>query len=274
MALLAVYLISILVFILPPRLLDPLWQLSTIKIAVEAAPIPLLGMVLLHLAAYLCPENLKIERRKESWARLAILASLGFLLIVPLQGHAVWTSYRRSNSVADQQQASATKRADAVRQTIEQATSSEDLQQRLLDLQRRNILRNLDIKRFPAIPLPSLKQQLLAQVNQAEGEFKARNAPVDPATTNRITRESLRVMVSSFAFSLAFAACAQRRNSPVPLLMELPFLPGRLIASLMPRRARPGQGGAGLNFLKSPSKREAEFFESLAQPKDETPPSP
>ncbi len=273
MALFAVYLVSVLAFILPPRLLDPLWQLSSIKVAVEAAPIPLIGLALLHLGAYLCPQQTQLQNRRKVLARWAILAALGFLLIVPLQGHAVLKSYRRSNSAATQQQASATQRADAVRLAIEQATSSEDLQNRLLDLQRRNVLLNLDIKRFEAIPLPSLKRQLLAQLDQAEGQFKARVAPIDTATSDRITRETLRITVSSFAFALAFAACAQRKNSTVPFLVELPSLPARLLASLLPRRSRSGQGSAGLNFLKSPSKREAEFFESLAHPKDETPPS-
>ena len=230
MALLIVYVISVLAFILPPRLMDPLWQLSSIKIAVEAAPLPLLGLALLHLAAYLCPANLGLQRRREAWARLAILASLGFLLSIPLQGHAVWTSYRLSNSVANQQQASATERAEGVRQAIEQATSTADLQKRLQALQRPDLRISLDASRIPSIPLPQLKRQLLSRLDQAEGQFKARVAPIDPATSERITRESLRVMVSSIAFAIAFATLAQRKNvtvqggessGAVPLLTDL-----------------------------------------------------
>ncbi|MEA5414012.1 HpsJ family protein [Synechococcus sp. BA-132 BA5] len=273
MALFAVYLISVLAFILPPRLLDPLWQLSSIKIAVEAAPIPLLGLALLHLAAYLCPANLRLQRRRDALARLAILASLGFLLIVPLQGHVVWTSYRRSNSVANQQQANATERAEAVRQAIEQATSTADLQKRLQALQRPDLRISLDASRIPSIPLPQLKRQLLSRLDQAEGQFKARVAPIDPATSERITRESLRVMVSSIAFAIAFAALAQRKNSIVPFLVEVPDLPGRLLASLRPRRAGAGQVSAGMPFQKSASQREAEFFASLAPPEEEEPPA-
>ncbi|MCP9858750.1 MULTISPECIES: HpsJ family protein [unclassified Cyanobium] len=273
MALFAVYLISVLAFILPPKLLDPLWQLSSIKIAVEAAPIPLLGLALLHLAAYLYPANLRLQRRRDALARLAILASLGFLLIVPLQGHVVWTSYLRSNSVASQQQASATERGNAVRQAITQATSTEDLQKRLLALQRPDLRITLDPERFPAIPLPQLKRQLLSRVDQAEGQFKARVAPIDPATGERITRESLRVMISSMAFAIAFATLAQRKNSIVPFLVEVPDLLGRLWASLRPRRAGTGQARPGMPFQKSASKREEEFFESLAPPEKEEPPA-
>jgi hypothetical protein len=273
MSLFAVYLASVLVFIVPPRWFDPLWQLNTIKFAVDAASIPLLGLALLHLAAYLSPDGLQLQRRRETLARMAILASLGFLLMVPLQAHAVWKSYRMTTSASTRQQASATKRADAVRQAIEKASSAEDLQKRLLGLQRPDLRIDFDETPLPALPLPQLKRQLLDQLNKAEGQFKLRYAPPAPATTDRITRESLRVMASSLAFSIGFAACAQRRNSSVPLLMELPSLPGGLIGSLLPRRRRPGNGSTGLSFLKSPSQREEELLKSLAPPDEETPPT-
>ncbi len=273
MALFAVYLISVLAFILPPRLLDPLWQLSSIKTALEAAPIPLLGLVLLYLAAYLWPANLRLQRRREALARLAILASLGFLLMVPLQGHAVWTAYRRSNSVANQQQASATVRADAVRQAIEQATSVDDLQKRLLALQGPDLRITLDARRIPAIPLPQLKRQLLSRLDQAEGQFKARVGPIDPATSERITRESLRVMLSAIAFAIAFATLAQRKNSLVPFLIEVPDLLGSLMASLRAPGAWTDQVRARMPFQKPASQREAEFFASLAPPEEDDEPS-
>jgi hypothetical protein len=272
-ALLIFYVISVLAFILPPRLLDPIWQLSSIKIAVEAAPLALLGLALLHLAAYLCPANLGLQRRREALARLAILASLGFLLCIPLQGHAVWTAYRRSNSVANQQQASATQRGDAVRQAIEQASSTDDLQKRLLALQQPELRISIDPGQFSAIPLPQLKRQLLSRLDQAEGQFKARVAPIDPATSERITRESLRVMVSAIAFAIAFATLAQRKNSLVPFLIEVPDLLGSLMASLRAPGAWTDQVRARMPFQKPASQREAEFFASLAPPEEDDEPS-
>jgi hypothetical protein len=188
-----------------------------------------------------------------------------------LQSHAVWESYRRSNAVTVQQQATATQRADAVRPAIDLATNAEDLQKRLLALRQEDLRISLDPKRFKAaIPLPTLRRQLLAQLNQAEGQFKARFARPEPVVIERVVRESVRVMGSSLVFSIAFAALGQRRNSSVPFLLELPTLPGRLLASLRPRRARPAQGSAALSFLKSPSRREEEFFLSLA-PEEEDP---
>lgn len=274
LALFAVYLVSVLAFILPPRLLDPLWQLSSIKIAVESAPIPLLGLALLHLAAYIFPADIRLQRRRNALARLAILASMGFLLIIPLQGHAVWTSYHQSTTVAGQRQTNATKLAGNIRLAIEQATSAEDLQKRLVALLRSDLRITLDARKFSSIPLPQLKQQLLGQLDKAEGQFKAKFAPLDPAATERITRETLRMMVSSVAFAIAFAAFAQRKNSIVPFLVEVPSLPGLLIGSLLPGLARSDQGIVGMTFPKSASKREEDFFASLAPPDDEPPVPP
>ena len=53
MALFVAYLVSVLAFILPLRLLAILWQLSSIKIVIEAAPIPLIGLAMHHLAGRL-----------------------------------------------------------------------------------------------------------------------------------------------------------------------------------------------------------------------------
>jgi hypothetical protein len=268
LTLFAVYGAAVLASILPPRLLDPLWQLSSTRITVEAAPIPLLGLALLHLAAYLSPANLPLQRRRDALARLAVPVSLAFLLIVPLQGQAVWRSYQLANAVADQQQASTGERADRVRFAIEQATSPEDLQRRLLALQRPDLRIQLDPSRFPTIPLPVLKRQLLSQLDQAEGQVKARFAPIDPATADRITRESLRVIASSIAFAAGFAACAQRKGQLVPFLVEWPSLLAHLNPLELWRRARTGRGKGGMALRRSAAAREAEFFESLAPPED------
>lgn len=261
-----VYLISVLAFSLPPRLLDPLWQLSTIKLLIEAAPIPLLGLALLHLASYLNPQDDRLQKRRDGLSRLAILACLGFVLIVPLQGFTVWRSSRLSNAIADEQQASATQRAETVRQAIQQASSADDLQKRLLALQRPDLQIRLNTEQFPSLPLPELKRRLLSQLDQAEGQFKARFSRLDPGTNERLLRESLRVMISSIALAIAFAALAQRENSPVPFLVELP--------SLLARPRWPGGSSAALPYRNSSAKREEEFFASLAAEEEDPHPRP
>jgi hypothetical protein len=73
-------------------------------------------------------------------------------------------------------------------------------------------------------------------------------------------------MVSSVALAIAFAALAQRRNSPVPFLVEWPALLGRLSGR--------GQSGAAMPFRNSSARREEEFLASLAPPEEEGRPGP
>ncbi|MCT0207389.1 hypothetical protein KQ305_06660 [Synechococcus sp. CS-1332] len=186
----------------------------------------------------------------------AVPVSLAFLLIVPLQIHAVWRSYQLSNAVAEQQQA----------RTIKQATEKEELQRRLLALQRPDLRIGLDPSRFPTIPLPALKWQLLSQLDQAEGQVKGRFAPIDPATADRITLESLRVMVSSTSLAAGFADYTQPKNQLGPSWSS-----GRPCWI-----ARPGGGQscAAIPFQKSAAKRAEEFCPSLAPPEEDPCPGP
>ncbi len=68
-------------------------------------------------------------------------------------------------------------------------------------------------------------------------------------------------MVSSIALTIALAALAQRRNSPVPFLVEQPTLLGRLSGR--------GQSSAAMPIRNAAAKREEEFFASLAPPEEE-----
>jgi hypothetical protein len=152
----------------------------------------------------------------------------------PLQGFTVWRFCRLSNAVSYQQQARATQRAETVRQAIQQATSADDLQKRLLALQRPDLQIRLNTDQFPFMPLPELKQRLLSQPDQAEGQVKEKFSRLDPGSNDRWLRESLSVMVSSIALAITIAALGQRRNSPVPFLIERQGLLGRLSGGGLP----------------------------------------
>ncbi len=273
-ALIVVYLAGLLTSILPPRILDPVWQLSAIKVFIESAALPLLSLGLIHLAAFLAPHDNRLKRRREAMARMAILAALGFLLIIPLQSYLVWKTYTDTKASVTTQQSEFTAKAESIRQAVELSSSPQDLQKRLQALQGPGLRIRFDQANFSAIPLALLKQQILSQLNQSEGRFKSTIRDPDQNAVEGVIRASLKTIISAAAFAVAFAAGAQRNRSPVPFLVEVPSLPGHMIRSLRPRRSRPGQGNAGTGFLKSPSRREEELFMSLAPPEDEEPPAP
>ena len=92
LALLAVFIATLLPQLLPPRLLDPQWQLTLCGVMAENGVLPLMALGLLLLASYLDPANLWVLAIRFISSELAGLASVGFLLLIPLQIFAVVTS--------------------------------------------------------------------------------------------------------------------------------------------------------------------------------------
>ena len=70
--------------LLPARLLDAAWQLQVGGVLINASPFPLIGLVLLHLAASLDPRDPLLAQRRRLAARLAVAVALGYLLLAPL----------------------------------------------------------------------------------------------------------------------------------------------------------------------------------------------
>jgi len=70
--------------LLPVCLLDAAWQLRVGGVLINAAPFPLIGLVLLHFAASLDPGDALLVNRRRLAAQLATLVALGYLLLAPL----------------------------------------------------------------------------------------------------------------------------------------------------------------------------------------------
>ena len=73
----------------PIAILAPAWQLRVGAALINSAPLPLTGLVFLHLAVYLDQQDELLVRRRRIAAALALPVALGFLLLVPLLGTAV-----------------------------------------------------------------------------------------------------------------------------------------------------------------------------------------
>lgn len=86
-----VFLTSVVPLFLPPRLLDPAWQLLAINTLFTASPFPLLATCCLLLGRSPDPRAVLTSRMLQGGMRLAArLASIGFVLLVPLQISALW----------------------------------------------------------------------------------------------------------------------------------------------------------------------------------------
>lgn len=203
--------------LLPPAFLNSSWQLRAIRTILDSSFLPLLGLGLLHLAGYLDPQNLALQNRRKLAARLAILAVLGFLLIVPLQLTAAWRTVAAANANASRQLARANETFNILRDIIVQAPSLNDLQERLDNQESRGVQLNLEEK---GVSLEQTKQELLEQLIVVRDAVIARVSKPDRQSTEALARETIRVVISALALALAFAAGAQRKGSTVPLLVE------------------------------------------------------
>lgn len=202
---LAVFLAALLAALLPIRPIDPTWQLAVIASLVNNGGFALISLVLLHFASEREPANGRWQARCTTYRQLAIAATLGFLLLVPLQAFATWKLLAASRAVSTEQQRQVAERFGALREAIRTAPSPADLQARLRQLDGPS-LQPADLGQ----PLPQLRQQLLVAVQQAEANLRSQLPAIDPERKWGFLRESLRVVVSALAFAFAFGAAAHR----------------------------------------------------------------
>lgn len=218
LVLIALFLTTVAGTLWPLRLLDPGWQLRVGGSLINTSPLALTGLALLHLAAAQDPLAPWLRRRRQLAARLAIGVSLGFLLLVPLLSTAVLrqqAEQSRSRVVLGR----STAQLQALRQAVVAASSPQDLSQRLAAL----AATRLDDTALN-LPLPQLKQQLLARLDQAAAQLRRARTTTPRPDRWALAGEMLRTALACLALSVGFASLGRRRGAEVSLLLELQFL--------------------------------------------------
>ena len=199
----------------PLQLLDPAWQLRLAGTLINSAPFPLLGLALLQIAAELGPHDPLLKSRARLCAQLAVAAALGFLLL-PLQTIAGLQTSRTANNAQAARIQGAEAKLKALRQAVAGAASNADLNQQLQKLQG-PVLGPADI----AQPLPLLKAQVTAVLDQAALQISREREASQPRTPLLLLPELLRNALASLALALGFAALARRPGEPRTVLQEL-----------------------------------------------------
>ena len=109
------------------------WQAKFVEVLVNDGLLAFLGFVMIHLAVILQPKHFGLRRRLSLVRRLAVLAVLGYMLLVPMLLSSTFTGIvatrsKRTNYI--QQSA----RLGDIRESIQKATSVQDLDLRLQNL--------------------------------------------------------------------------------------------------------------------------------------------
>jgi hypothetical protein len=172
--------------ILPIRLKDPAWILSSADSLTRFMFLPLVGMLLLRIGAALAVPYRRVHARSRFFSRLALFAAIGYLLLVPLIGFANWRMVRMIQLRQQLQSKRINTNNQLLSQAIDASTSAKDLQ-----------------LRFQAIGAPPLPEALINQpfviVKKQAKDFisQAANATKFRATTPA-SPEVVRIYWQSF----------------------------------------------------------------------------
>ena len=237
----------------PVQLLNPAWQLRLAGSLVNGAPFALLGLALLQIAVELGPHDPFLQRRQRLCSQLAVAAALGFLLLVPLQGVAGLQQSRSSTSAQSFRISGAERRLVALRQAVAGAASNADLNQQLQKLQG-PVLGPADL----AQPLPLLKAQVAAVLDQAAQQIARERQATPPADPWRLLPELLRNGIACLALALGFAALAVRPGAEVSLLQEWQGGWGQWKRRLRQRRGSRHGGISDEEYIRQLSEQEPE----------------
>lgn len=223
LVLFTLYLTIVLDALVPPRLLDAAWQIRVVGALLNAAGFPLVGLALLHLAADLHPNDPRLEDRRRLCARLAVPVALGFLLLIPLQGHAAWRQRASALASRDTRFEQANARLQRLRTAVDRSASTEDLRRELAALQAPGISA-ADLEK----PLPELKAQLNTLITQTQARIRTQSSDAGSEGILPLVQQLLRNTIASLALAIGFAALGRRHGVEVSALEEGRFLAGRL----------------------------------------------
>ena len=130
LCLLAIFALHLLPVLIESRPLQADWQGIFVATVVDHAPEAFLGFVLLHLAVLINPRKQPLRQRLRLVRHFAVFATVGFLLLIPLQ--AVSSASQMRTLKTDQMDFLAqTQRLTELRQFIQQTNSAIGIEQRL-----------------------------------------------------------------------------------------------------------------------------------------------
>ena len=220
LVLMLAYLLLVLASAFPLRLLNPAWQVQFTGAIVDNAAIPLLGLTLLHLAAFFDPEDEWLQARLGWLARLAVLASLGFLLLIPLRAYNIWALTDVVGNVQERRLDEASSRLSRLREAVRSATSKEDLAVRLQAAKAPPLPAAL-----AAQPLETIRADMNRSFDRLEAAVKQRRqqgARKQPAQSrSNLLIANGRQILTSLLYAVAFAAAGQRPSSAFSFLDDV-----------------------------------------------------
>ena len=214
--LLLVYCVFVVRAALPLQLLNIVWQIQLSTSVVEYAPIALLGVIMICLSSFLDQGNEDLLKRQQAVSKLALIASVGFFLLIPLRIFHVFAYQQTIGNVQNRQVAQGLSRVKKIKDAVNQARSAQDLEGRLKALSAPPLPEALRRR-----SLPDLKEGLLRSLNQVEGQFQKRKPQPGKEKELNSYLSNGKMMLTALLYAAAFAAAGQRSNSDENFLDEI-----------------------------------------------------
>lgn len=203
---------------LPVQVLQRDWQQRFIELVIANSGFPIVGFVLVHLAAQVEPERPKLFQLRQRLRRWAVLITFLYLLLIPLQLSVSVRLFSGRAALQAQQRRLVSDQFSQFAALIRSAPDAMSLQRQLAAADG-PALTAADL----AKPMPQLRQDLLAALRNAEAAMPAtieQATPLAPLVWAAF-RDALRLMGSALLMAVAFAAGAQGRGSSRTLLTQL-----------------------------------------------------
>jgi len=202
LALLGIFLAAVLVSAWPPKLLDPNWQLGLIQNLINNGSLALLGALLTQLATHFHQGSDRLRARHFAFRRWALAASLGFLLLIPLQLSAGWKLYRTVDTNSQQQISQSASKLSELRQAITTTTSTQEIQAKMQQLLGNKVRLTPTQLRTP---INQLRQELLVGLDQASNGLQQRIEAQSSFNPDGLIKESTRIALSALFYAAGFA---------------------------------------------------------------------
>ena len=229
LCLLFLYVVFVVNAVLPIQLLNILWQVRLSTSVVEHAPIVLLGVILIWLASYLDPGNPDLVKKQQFVARLCLVVSLGFLLLIPLRMYQIFSVQQTLGSVQDRKINQGLRTVSKIKEALKQANSREDLERRLKAAEAPPLPPGLQQR-----SLPELREGLTRSLNQAESSLLKRRPQRATSPDLNSFMANAKMMLSSLLYAAAFAAAGQRSSSEENFLDEVMSIARSLVVKPEP----------------------------------------
>lgn len=199
---LGIFLVTIIPKAFPVQLTNPQWQFAFIGELVNNGTVPLVGAFLTPLALAFNPDSDRLRRRRTIIKKWALAAAIGFLLLIPLQVFAGWKVYSTISNRAEQQTVQSARKLTELREAINTAPNSQELQARLLKIVGpQAALPPAQLK----APLPELKKILLSQADRISTVLQRNAEAQSTLKPDGLIRETIRIALSSLLYAIGFA---------------------------------------------------------------------